>query len=479
MRIKMQIFFLSFLLTPNAIFSQVRFVKALGGPSTELPQSIIQTNDNGYVIAGNTASFGAGAIDVFVTKFNNLGTSLWTKTVGGLFVDGASSIIQVLDGGFLIAGGTNSFGTRDTDAFVIKFDTSFQVEWAKTVGGSGTEIAHSVIQTADGGYVIAGETESFGAGEGDILISKFDYLGNHLWSKTVGSDSAEMVHSITPTSDGGFAVGAYTLGFGVNDWRFFLIKFDSEGNYEWSKVVNTPFRARAFWVIQTSDNGYAMTGFMAQPSTAYDVLFLKFDSSGNLELAKLISEVTYERGQCIVQTQDGGYAIAGGLQSIAGMDMLIVKYDATGNTCTGTDVNAQIISPSPVVIPINPTVTSPSPQILSPTLTVADVSCQSYTLCEYVEIDEVISEIKLPEVIYYTSFFNHEITLHFDYFYLFPVEISLYDISGGSICRKRMSYVPYVFSLRGKKIKNLPSGIYFLMIKISDGFTKSLKLCKP
>jgi hypothetical protein len=140
--------------------------------------SLIQTSDGGYAIAGYTKSFGAGEADVYVVKLDAKGNLQWTKTIGGKAEDEGHSLIQTSDGGYAIAGHTKSFGAGEADVYVVKLDANGNLQWTKTIGGKGWDEGHSLIQTSDGGYAIAGYTESFGAGWKDVYVVKLDKNGN-------------------------------------------------------------------------------------------------------------------------------------------------------------------------------------------------------------------------------------------------------------------------------------------------------------
>ena len=163
------------------------FCKAIGGGKLDEGRSLIQTSDSGYAIAGATQSFGAGEWDIYVVKLDAKGKNLqWTKTIGGPEMDGGYSLIQTSDSAYVIAGVTKSFGAGDYDVYVVKLDANGNLQWTKTIGGPKDDRGFSLIQTSDGGYVIAGFTESFGAGGKDVYVVKLDAKGNLQWTKTIG-----------------------------------------------------------------------------------------------------------------------------------------------------------------------------------------------------------------------------------------------------------------------------------------------------
>lgn len=158
--------------------AQSQWQLTIGGTNNDFAYSIIQTTDGGYAVAGYSWSFGADSADMYIVKLDANGTLEWTRTVGGGGVDAAFSIIQTTDGGFAVAGCTHSFGAVYYDMYIVKLNSSNTLEWSRTVGGTIDDFASPIIQTTDGGYVVAGCTDSFGAGEEDMYIVKLDGSGN-------------------------------------------------------------------------------------------------------------------------------------------------------------------------------------------------------------------------------------------------------------------------------------------------------------
>jgi hypothetical protein len=217
-----------------ALFTQsayaVTFAKTYGGTNNDEASSVQQTSDGGYIVAGYTQSFGAGSWDIFLIKTDANGDVQWAKTYGGTSSDFASSVQQTSDGGYIVAGTTWSFGVGDYDIFLIKTDANGNVQWAKAYGGTNEDRAFSVQQTSDGGYIVAGYTNSFGAGSHDIFLIKTDAYGNVEWAKTYGGTDGDYASSVQQTSDGGYIVAGGTYSFGAGWVDIFLIKTDANGD---------------------------------------------------------------------------------------------------------------------------------------------------------------------------------------------------------------------------------------------------------
>ena len=160
----------------------------------------------------------------------------WAITYGGSDWDEALLIQETDDGGYIVAGYTYSFGAGNEDIWVLKLDEDGNVEWQKTYGGSDEDWAHSIQQTSDGGYIVAGYTYSFGAGEGDFWVLKLDENGNVEWQKTYGGSDYDRAKSIQQTDDGGYIVAGSTYSFGAGYYDFWVLKLDENG-----EIPNCPY----------------------------------------------------------------------------------------------------------------------------------------------------------------------------------------------------------------------------------------------
>jgi len=319
--------------TLPATGSSPYFCKAIGGPESEWGNSLIQTSDGGYVIAGETESFGAGGDDVYVVKLDANGNLQWTKTIGGPASDNGGPLIQTSDGGYAITGYTKSFGAGDWDVYVVKLDVNGNLQWTKTIGGKKEDVSASFIQTSDGGYAIAGATTSFGAGYTDVYAIKLDANGNLQWTRTIGGRGYEIGNSLIQTSDGGYVIAGSTTSFGAGGEDVYFVKLDATGNLQWTKTIGGPGGEAGFSLIQTSDGGYAIAGATTSfGAGGLDVYVVKLDANGNLQWTTTIGGKGWDVGFSLIQTSDGGYAIAGTTTSFGAgyTDVYVVKLDANG-----------------------------------------------------------------------------------------------------------------------------------------------------
>jgi predicted secreted protein len=160
----------------KAELSTVGWNRTYGGTGLERAFALVQTTDGGYALAGHTDSFGAGSADFWLVKTDTSGNMQWNKTYGEIGVDEAEALVQTVDGGYALAGWT-TIGAGDYDFWLVKTDASGTVQWDKTYGGTNEEHAYALVQTTDGGYALAGFTASFGAGNYDFWLVKTDASG--------------------------------------------------------------------------------------------------------------------------------------------------------------------------------------------------------------------------------------------------------------------------------------------------------------
>ena len=197
--------------------------KTFGGRDYDRAESVIQTSDGGYALAGWTRSKGAGSYDMWLVKVNSSGILQWDKTFGGRFDEAARSVIQTSDGGYAVVGYTASKGAGIFSMWLVKVNSSGILQWDKTFGG--TSLANSVIQTSDGGYALAGYTSSKGAGNDDMWLVKVNSDGTTQWDQTFGGSSSDHAESVIQTSDGGYVVAGYTESKGAGNRDMWLLKY--------------------------------------------------------------------------------------------------------------------------------------------------------------------------------------------------------------------------------------------------------------
>ncbi|MEM3402282.1 MAG: hypothetical protein QXH08_03540 [Candidatus Hadarchaeales archaeon] len=307
--------------------------KTYGGSNYDTGTNVIRTGDGGYLIVGHTKSSSSGEQDIFVVKTDGWGNKEWEKRLGGEYWDWGYAALQTVDGGFVIVGATFT-ATKQEDALLIKLTQNGVVEWEKKFGGDLWDIAFSLIQTSDGGYAIVGYTGSYGENKGDVWLIKTDRFGDEEWSKTYPGSERDAGYSIIQTADGGYAVAGFTSSKGNGGKDAWLLKINAWGNVEWDKTYGGAQDDVARHIIQTADNGYLLVGWTSSfGSGSYDVWIAKIASSGNLEWQKSFGGPDVDQGYQAMKTEDGGYIITGFTRSFGSgaEDAWLLKIDSKGN----------------------------------------------------------------------------------------------------------------------------------------------------
>ncbi len=315
----------------------------------EVGSSVIQTSNNEYVIVGLKESLPEGITqrDIYLLKTDSNGNKIFEKTYGSTQNDMGMEIAQVTDGGYIITGQTLQPNSFNRDVYLLKVDSNGNKLWEKTFGGSGEDLGVSIQQTTDRGYIIVGNTDSFGAGSTDFYLIKTDSNGNKLWEKTYGGELYDAPSKVYQVSDGGYIM--FGIIGGTNP-DFYLIKTDSQGNKQWEKVYGTLDEPETGVSLDiTSDGGYIMTGFRRLFANREDIYIVKADSNGEKEWEKTIDGGRADLAYSIHETSDRGYIIAGHTRSKgAGQeDAYLVKLKGTAEQDSDNDGIADSKDPCP------------------------------------------------------------------------------------------------------------------------------------
>jgi len=303
------------------------WTQVYGGTQWDCASSVVETSDGGYAIAGYTRSFGAGSADFWLIKTDEYGNMEWNKTYGGTNWDRAYSLVETSDGGYAIAGRTNSFGAGNTDFWLIKTDAYGNAEWSKTYGGTNWDCAYSMVATSDGGYAIAGEKS------GDFWLIKSDEEGNMEWSQTYdGGTADDCAYSLVVTSDGGYALAGYTNSSEGSSGDFWLVKTDADGNANWNQTYDLKLPHDAASLIVTSEGGYTLAGGTG-PFSGINFCLIGTDAFGNIEWTQTYAGIDLDTPTSLSKSSDGGYLLTGSTNSsgAGGDDFWLIKTDALGN----------------------------------------------------------------------------------------------------------------------------------------------------
>lgn len=311
---------------------------------------------------------------MWVVKLNAAGDIQWEKTLGGSHFDSATSIQQTTDGGYILAGGTMSNDGDVTggheagfsDMWIVKLDADGEIDWDTTLGGSMDEAAIDIQQTADGGYILVGITNSDdwnivgSQGNGDIRVIKLNSDGSVNWEKALGGSDYDSASSIRQTADGGYILTGFTasndgdVSGNHGDLDGWVVKLDASGNVEWKKTLGGSAFDYASSIRQTTDGGYIVSGSTRSndgdvsgnhgAAGTEDAWVVKLDDAGNILWQKTLGGNAFDIGYDIRQTADGGYIMTGSSESNDGdisgnhgdLDMWVVKLSPESSSSSST-----------------------------------------------------------------------------------------------------------------------------------------------
>lgn len=362
----------------------IEWQNTLGGSDYEFLNSIRQTSDGGYIMAGYSASNAGGdktennigGDDYWVVKLNAAGVVEWENTIGGGSFDRLYSVEETQDGGFILGGQSLSGGgvgdkaesnIGGYDYWVVKLNSNGTIAWQNSIGGTGNDQLNNAQPTSDGGYILAGSTDSgiggdkteARVGNTDYWVVKLDASGNITWQNDVGGLMFDYLWSAYETPDGGYILGGYSSSgisgdktdgnFGMVD--YWVVKLNSAGVVQWDNTIGGTLNDYVYSVIPTNDGGSLALGLSESglngnkteaTNGLYDYYLVKLDNAGNISWQNSIGGTSndYVFTNPISKTPDGGYIVAGYSQSgitgdkteagLGSWDYWILKLNNTG-----------------------------------------------------------------------------------------------------------------------------------------------------
>ena len=345
--------------------------KSWGGNNGDEFYDIIQTQDGGFIVAGDSMSTdieglpNKGKNDVIIVKYDKDGNVLWQKNWGGNSYDDFYDILQTQDGGFMVAGDSSSTDIEGlpnkggTDVIILKYDKDGNLLWQKNWGGNKGEALYDILQTQDGGFIVFGDSWSTdieglpNKGSNDVIIVKYDKDGNLLWQKSWGgSDADDSLDGMIPTQDGGYILYGYSSSTDIEGLPnkggkdAIIVKYDKDGNLLWQKSWGGNRDETFSKILKTPDGGFIVVGSSNSTDIeglpnkgSSDAIIVKYDKDGNMLWQKNWGGNDSEDFKQMIQTQDGGFIVVGsslstdieGLPNKGSIDAIIVKYDKDGN----------------------------------------------------------------------------------------------------------------------------------------------------
>ncbi len=316
-----------------------------GGNQGDYAYDLIRTFDGGYLMVGATNSFGFGSQDGYIVRFDVAGNLLWSAVVGGTADDWLRSAIELPDGTIMAVGTTFSFGSGNSDIYLLKLQSDGTILWSRTFGGSAAEQGFKILFSADSQIVILGITSSYGQGDEDMYLIKIDTAGNVLWHRTIGSWGNEGAYDGCCLTDTTCVIVGYTTSFGAGWYDVYVVKIDANGTPLWSTTIGGNFsdgyvdNVKAISsIVQTQDKGFliASSSYSFGPSAPIytSIYLIKLDSSGNYQWSKTIGGSRWEYSEAIKKTSDGFYVLVGTTASFGSGDddVYLIKLNDNGDT---------------------------------------------------------------------------------------------------------------------------------------------------
>lgn len=330
------------------------FQRAVTAEGTDLASSIRQTADHGFILAGTTSSFGAGALDLFLAKLDVGGAEEWRSAFGGEGKDFASAVEHTPRSGYVVVGRTDSYKDWSGDVFLVKVNAEGAEEWSATFGKMGTDVGVDVVRRPAGGYVVAGRT--FGGADGmDVFLAAVDDRGEEVWSKRLGGPGDDLATSLHKVDDG-YVVTGGKGSLTAQEASPFAIRFDDEGKADEPTVFES-VKATTFERLKLAPVG---DGWLAAWETASGDSFVTTDahaalltSDGQEIWHDTIDGDRNETVAAILSASDGGAILVGTTTSYGagGKDIFVVKYSENGERqwerTFGTEAEEEAVAAAP------------------------------------------------------------------------------------------------------------------------------------
>lgn len=347
------------------------FLKRYGGSGSELIRSVVQVSDGGYVLVGPSSSSDGdvgenqGGNDMLIMKLDNNGDLMWVQTFGSSYYDDATAVIEVSDGGYVVAGSAGALdGDVDDhagglDVWVIKLNTEGHLEWNKTYGGTSDDFAQSIQETNEGKFIVAGYTKSTDGdiahnhGSEDAWLLEINELGELEWEKTFGGTSNERARSVLVTKDGGYVLGGYTASLDGDvsnnngGYDFWILKVASDGALLWEETYGGTGNDYAYATCLTVDGGYAMAGttyssngdVVEYKGGLNDAWIIKLNENGEMDWSQAYGGTSGDVFHAVTQAADDGFVMAGYSNSSDGdvgenngaLDGWVLKSNSNGD----------------------------------------------------------------------------------------------------------------------------------------------------
>lgn len=307
--------------------------KEYGGPYNDDAKWIENVSTGGFILVGGTTTTDTTWGDVSMIRINPWGDTLWTKQYGGIDGESAEGVRETPDGGFIVAGLTNSYGAGSSDFYVLRTDSNGDTLWTRTYGGPDYDAAYGMDLAHGGGYVITGVHQDSG-GDSDIYLVRIDDNGDTLWTNTYGGSAVDWAMRVRRTSDGGYIMVGETRSFADPIGDFYLVKVNSAGVLEWHQWYGGSSVDVGYDVCETSSGGYMAIGYTNSAGAGgADFFLVKTLADGDSIWTRTYGGTDYDTGMSITMATDYNYLIAGSTRSYGAgsMDAYVIKVGPSGD----------------------------------------------------------------------------------------------------------------------------------------------------
>lgn len=456
----------------NAISQDSVFIRSYGLTGYNYGEKIIQDADTGFLILGNKSGF-VGNTDVYLVKTNKYGNLVWDKAFGSDEINWADDFVFTTDSKYAIAGYMSiTANNNDYNLMLIKADADGNMLWMKNYGGNNWDIAHSILETPDGGFIIVGETYSFGNGNSDVFLLKTDKDGDSLWSKTYGGINNDAAYDISFCHDGNYIITGMTNSFGNGGYDAYLLKINPSGDTLWTKTFGDTLDDKAYAGIETKDHGIIFAGSTRNYNVQnQDGIILKTDSIGNYLWKQLINGEENEDLSDIVQDKNENFFFVGYTESygyVGTQDFSISFRDKNGNFITGITYGGEKQDYANACINTNTggyaivgTTESMGPGI-SNILVIKMDSLLHTNSTNYIHVLD-ISEQEKNDIIIYPNPVSEYLFINISETNTLK-NISIYNITGNIIFQKEIDN----YNNLSIGFKEIPEGVYIIRLQYKD-----------
>lgn len=440
------------------------------------PYAMTRTSDGGYLIGGNSNSFGEGSKDIVFLKLNSNGGIEWQKSIGGYYDEAVLSVIQTSDGDYIAAGWSFSVGAGGTDAWILKINSNGDLQWQKAYGSNGYDFAHSVIETIDGGIVFVGQSDVVSGSNYDVWVVKLDNVGNIVWQKTYGGSKDESGRTVLQNPDETLIVGAWSKSFGNGSSDFWLLKLNPDGSLVWQKAYLANGEDNFFAIERTKNNGYILVGGSNSINNSdYDFLVLRVDGDGSILWKKAYGGNETDQASSVVVSENGGFFVAGWSFSFSetmSSDILVLKIDEAGNLPSG-EVQVHNIDINILTTNVEPKdqtgiVSNTDKQFRDAQLEDSDILLTVKTLNTLGVEDETSQNFRYIQMLF--NFLERPVppTLLVNLAYSGSVSIKIYDMLGKEVLSVFDGFLDAGYHIFEPNLSGYPIGLYFAVV-----------ICKP